>query len=193
VAEPIPYQLTDLDALRALTHPRRQRIIQHLSAHGPATSASLARDLGLNTGATSYHLRELARYGFVEEAPDHPHGRERWWQVVRRDMRFPRRSEQTPEMRPVVDEVNRLAFAEDLEMFTRAQAEQAAGDQWADAFPFSRSTLNLTFFELLAFFEDYIALVNSYKRPEGEAPRPDARPVLARFLAFPAPAPARED
>ena len=74
-----PVELGDLAALRALAHPRRQRVLQHLALHGPATSATLARALGLNTGATSYHLRELARYGFVEEPGGTGTGhRERW-------------------------------------------------------------------------------------------------------------------
>ena len=66
-ATPAPVELSDLAALKALAQPRRQRMLQHLTLHGPATSATLARALGLNTGSTSYHLRELARYGFVEE------------------------------------------------------------------------------------------------------------------------------
>ncbi|WP_329414293.1 helix-turn-helix domain-containing protein [Streptomyces sp. NBC_00704] len=45
-------------------------MLEHLTLHGPATSATLARALGLNTGSASYHLRELARYGFVEETTE---------------------------------------------------------------------------------------------------------------------------
>ncbi|WP_405844901.1 winged helix-turn-helix domain-containing protein [Streptomyces sp. NBC_01518] len=66
-ATPAPVELSDLAALKALAQPRHQRMLQHLTLHGPTTSATLARALGLNTGSTSYHLRELARYGFVEE------------------------------------------------------------------------------------------------------------------------------
>src|SRR3954470_17195944 len=77
-----PTELSDLATLKALAQPRRQRMLQHLTVHGPATSATLARALGLNTGATSYHLRELARHGFVEEVAEPAeasgHGRERW-------------------------------------------------------------------------------------------------------------------
>ena len=69
-AGPPAEQITDIGMLKALAHPRRQAIMQRLSVHGPATSTTLARDLGWNTGATSYHLRELAKYGLVEELPD---------------------------------------------------------------------------------------------------------------------------
>ena len=210
-------ELSDLATLKALAQPRRQRMLQHLTVHGPATSATLARALGLNTGATSYHLRELARYGFVEEA-DQPaeaggHGRERWWRAVPGDRRFPPRSRQSPEMRLVMDELNHHAYAADLELFEqmqlqmptgagagaaagaeargpgrtqRAHGEAGAADPWVDAFPYSRGSIRLTLPELRAFFEEYIALLNRYKRPEADTP-PGARTVFTRFLAFPAP------
>ncbi|MGW3308530.1 ArsR/SmtB family transcription factor [Streptomyces sp. NPDC001073] len=222
-ATPAPVELSDLAALKALAQPRRQRMLQHLTLHGPATSATLARALGLNTGSTSYHLRELARYGFVEEtdagagtaagagagagepgtgagvakaaesaaeerrterAPGH--GRERWWRAVPGDRRFPPRSRQSAEMRHVMDELNHHAYAADLELFEQLQRGSAESGPWADAFPYSRGTIRLTPAELGAFFEEYIALLNRYKRPEAETPT-GARTVLTRFLAFPAP------
>lgn len=185
-----PVELNDLATLRALAHPRRQRMLQHLTVHGPATSATLARALGLNTGSTSYHLRELARYGFVEEQTEGAgHGRERWWRAIPGDRRFPPHSRQSPEMRLVMDELNHHAYAADLELFEQAQLRRDpdADDPWADAFPYSRGTIRLTLPELREFFEEYIALLNRYKRPEAETP-PDARTVLTRFLAFPPPA-----
>ncbi|MGQ4388054.1 ArsR/SmtB family transcription factor [Streptomyces sp. SAS_270] len=187
-----PIELSDLATLKALAQPRRQRMLQHLTLHGPATSATLARALGLNTGATSYHLRELARHGFVEETAEPEeasgHGRERWWRAVPGDRRFPPRSRQSPEMRLVMDELNHHAYAADLELFEQAQLRRDADDDpWADAFPYSRGTVRLTLPELREFFEEYIALLNRYKRPESDTP-PGARTMLTRFLAFPAPA-----
>ncbi|MFJ6062730.1 ArsR/SmtB family transcription factor [Streptomyces tendae] len=179
----------DPAALKALAHPRRQRVLHHLSLHGPATSATLARSLGLNTGATSYHLRELARYGFVEET-ERGGGRERWWRAVPRDRRFPPRSRRSPGTRHVMDELNRHAYAADLELFERLR-RTAADDAWADAYPYSRGTIRLTLPELHAFFEEYIALLNRYKRPADETP-PGARTLLTRFLAFPVPEPGAD-
>ncbi|MFJ3309182.1 ArsR/SmtB family transcription factor [Streptomyces sp. NPDC086549] len=184
---PAPVELSDLAALKALSHPRRQRVLQHLTVHGPATSATLARALGLNTGSTSYHLRELARYGFVEEtATATGHGRERWWRAVPGDLRFPPRNRQSAELRHVMDELNHHAYAADLELYERLQRAADDGDPWADAFPYSRGTIRLTLPELREFFEEYIALLNRYKRPEADTP-PGARTVLTRLLAFPAP------
>jgi DNA-binding transcriptional ArsR family regulator len=182
----MPQEITDLAALKALTHPRRQRVLEYLALNGPATSAMLARALDLNTGATSYHLRELSKHGFVTEAETPGHGRERWWRTVPGDIRFPRRSAQNAEMRPVVDEMNRLAYAADLELFERLQRESDGLGEWMDAFPYSRGTVRLTLGELRDFFEEYIALLNRYKRPDDETPE-GARTVLTRLLAFPAP------
>ncbi|MDX3245140.1 helix-turn-helix domain-containing protein [Streptomyces sp. ME18-1-4] len=191
-APAVPVELGDLAALKALAQPRRQRMLEHLTLHGPATSATLARALGLNTGATSYHLRELARYGFVEEMAEAGRAelsahRERWWRAVPGDLRFPPRSRQSPELRHVMDELNHHAYAADLDLFERLQRDAGDGDPWADAFPYSRGTIRLTLPELRDFFEEYIALLNRYKRSDAETP-PGARTLLTRFLAFPAPA-----
>ncbi|MFI6290650.1 ArsR/SmtB family transcription factor [Nonomuraea sp. NPDC050790] len=174
--------LTDLEALRTLAHPRRQRILDHLSAHGPATSADLARDLDLNTGATSYHLRELAKHGFVEEVPEKARGRERWWRHVAADLRFPLRSEQDEQTRAVMDEMNARAYSEDIAAFRRALASSEPGG-WGDAFPYSRGTITVTLTQLAEFFEEYVALVMRYSDSAGHSP--GARRVHTRFLAFP--------
>ncbi|MBT2511178.1 helix-turn-helix transcriptional regulator [Streptomyces sp. ISL-98] len=186
--EPGGTEIADIAALKALAQPRRQQIFQHLSLYGPATSAVLARALGLNTGATSYHLRELARYGFVEETEGESARRERWWRAVPGDRRFPRRTRQTAEMRLVMDEFNHHAYAADLALFEQVQRESADADlgEWADGFPYSRGSIRLTLPEFREFFEEYIALLNRYKRPDAETP-PEARTVLTRLLAFPAP------
>ncbi len=68
--------------LRALTHPVRLRMLGILRLEGPATATSLAARLRINTGATSYHLRQLAEHGFIEDDPDRGTGRERWWRAT---------------------------------------------------------------------------------------------------------------
>jgi DNA-binding transcriptional ArsR family regulator len=69
-------------ALRALAHPVRLRMLSILRADGPATATTLAVRLGLNTGATSYHLRQLAQHGFVAEDAERGNGRDRWWRAA---------------------------------------------------------------------------------------------------------------
>ena len=190
--EPEPREqrvITDLEVLRSLAQPRRQQIIQHLTLHGPATSATLARALDLNTGATSYHLRELARQGFVEEMPGEGHGRERWWRYVKRDIRFPQRSEQDEATRITLDEVTRQSFAADVEALNAALTDASLPAEWQDGVAYSRGTILVDPGDLRSFFEEYIALLNRYARTD----RPAARTVLTRFLAFPAPPAADDD
>jgi len=67
--------------LRALAHPRRMELIDLLIAQGPLTATECAARLGDSPGGCSYHLRQLARYGFVEEAPG-GRGRQRPWRYV---------------------------------------------------------------------------------------------------------------
>ncbi|WP_150245991.1 ArsR/SmtB family transcription factor [Nocardiopsis quinghaiensis] len=71
----------DARALRGLAHPLRARLLEELRLNGPATATILGRRLGESSGATSYHLRQLSRYGFIDNEPGHTGGRERWWRV----------------------------------------------------------------------------------------------------------------
>jgi DNA-binding transcriptional ArsR family regulator len=68
--------------LRTLSHPTRLKILMLLRIEGPATATGLARRLGLNTGATSYHLRQLAEHGFLEEDGARGDARDRWWKAA---------------------------------------------------------------------------------------------------------------
>ena len=78
-----PRRAVDTASLQGLAHPLRVQLLEQLTHFGPATATQLAGRLGESSGATSYHLRQLARYGFVEEDPDRGPGRERWWRRVR--------------------------------------------------------------------------------------------------------------
>ena len=66
------------EQLRALAHPLRYRILEVLR-EGPANSTGLGKRLGESSGATSYHLRQLARFGLIEQDEAKSNGRERWW------------------------------------------------------------------------------------------------------------------
>jgi DNA-binding transcriptional ArsR family regulator len=77
-----PTVVTDPRKIRALAHPARIAILKRLGFEGPATATECVAVTGLSPSACSYHLRMLARYGFVEEdrssAAD---GRERPWRI----------------------------------------------------------------------------------------------------------------
>ena len=75
-----PFMITDPRAMRAMAHPARIAILQHLVTVGPSTATECADIAGLSPSACSYHLRALARHGFVEEDADSAaDGRHRPW------------------------------------------------------------------------------------------------------------------
>src|SRR5690242_12974406 len=80
--------LDDVRAIRALAHPLRLRLLDLLRFEGPSTATKLAALVGESSGATSYHLRMLAQYGYVEEA-DATDNRERWWRYRQRPVMLP--------------------------------------------------------------------------------------------------------
>ncbi|GAA3148079.1 helix-turn-helix domain-containing protein [Nonomuraea salmonea] len=74
----------DANALKSFAHPLRLRIYELLDEHGPSTATRLAALLGQNTGATSYHLRELARHGMIEVVAGMGRGKEKYWRITPR-------------------------------------------------------------------------------------------------------------
>jgi DNA-binding transcriptional ArsR family regulator len=81
---------TDSGAMRALTHPLRLDLLELLAANGPATAAGCGRALGVAQANCSFHLRQLAKYGYVQEAEQGTDKRERRWRLTepRPSMRF---------------------------------------------------------------------------------------------------------
>jgi predicted ArsR family transcriptional regulator len=73
----------DPGVLRALAHPLRSRIVDEMAATGPVRAADIARELGIPANQASFHLRQLARYGLVEEADGEGRDRrDRVWRLV---------------------------------------------------------------------------------------------------------------
>ncbi len=75
-------EVSDPKAIRALAHPLRLDLLGHLGADGPSTAAQCGRALGASQASCSFHLRQLAKYGFVEEAGDSTDRRERRWRLT---------------------------------------------------------------------------------------------------------------
>jgi len=63
------YVVHDPKVLRAIAHPVRNRILTELGAQGSLRAADIARELGIPANQASFHLRQLAKYGLVEEDP----------------------------------------------------------------------------------------------------------------------------
>lgn len=74
--------LRDPRSMRALAHPRRLDLIELLYREGPLTATECAQRLGDSAAGCSYHLRQLARFGFVEGAEGGT-GRQRPWRMVK--------------------------------------------------------------------------------------------------------------
>src|SRR3982750_4766602 len=73
-------RIRDPRVMRALAHPARIEIVEYLNNTGAVVTATECAGLvGLSPSAVSYHLRELAKYGLVEQAPSRGDGRERVW------------------------------------------------------------------------------------------------------------------
>ena len=74
-------ELSDPVALRALAHPLRMRLVGLLRTKGPLTATQAAALVGESSGSTSFHLRQLAKYGLVEEAGGGT-GRQKPWRAT---------------------------------------------------------------------------------------------------------------
>jgi DNA-binding transcriptional ArsR family regulator len=76
-------KITDIQTLKAIANPDRMRLYEALVTMGPATATQLAKVVPGAPGSLSYHLQQLARHGYIEEAPEAGHDRrERWWRAI---------------------------------------------------------------------------------------------------------------
>lgn len=78
-------QLTDPREMQALTHPLRLALIELLWREGTINATQAASTLGESQASCSFHLRQLAKFGFVEEV-EGSRGRARPWRLSRRGM-----------------------------------------------------------------------------------------------------------
>jgi predicted ArsR family transcriptional regulator len=172
-----PLRLTDPRMMRALAHPARIAIWQHLGLEGPATATECASVAGLSPSACSYHLRTLARYGFVEEdlasAAD---GRERPWRVKVLAFSTSSGAEATPAMRDAARLLNESinASVEELkESYRDRESEYPAG--WRAALGTTYDVRHATPEELKALQRRVTELFGEYRRLSR-----DSRPAGAR-------------
>ena len=80
-------EVTDPKAMRALAHPVRIALLEALTIHGQLTATEAGEIVGESPANTSFHLRQLAKYGFVEEAEGGT-GRRRPWKRKHLGMSF---------------------------------------------------------------------------------------------------------
>ncbi|WP_327367681.1 ArsR/SmtB family transcription factor [Streptomyces sp. NBC_01217] len=156
----------DARALRGLAHPLRIRLLNTLREFGPATASGLADRLGESSGATSYHLRQLASYGFVEDDPKLGKGRERWWRALHSGSTFDPRiiQDADPEVRGAMNFVlHEIATTHAQELNTWLGTMHDWSSEWNESWNLSDFKIRLTP-ELSRELADRIHdLVNSYR------------------------------
>jgi DNA-binding transcriptional ArsR family regulator len=168
----------DVHAVRALAHPLRLTLLDRLRFEGPSTATLLARQVGESTGSTSYHLRQLARHGFIEEAP-RTDGRERWWKY--RERRVSTQVGGNDRPRELLAELlSREAHALDGYL-----AEQPRSAEWDESAYFMSRGFVLTTAELAQVRDGIDALLAPLRRPADAGAPADARPVTLLALGFP--------
>jgi DNA-binding transcriptional ArsR family regulator len=174
--------------MRALAHPARLAILEHLtSTDAVATATEVAEVAGLSPSATSYHLRELAKHGLVEEAPSRGDGRERVWRGALAGFSIDAGHKPSPDVAAAERELVDQFLARDDERLRRWR-ERAPEEpvEWHSAAMVSESILLLTAEELRQLNESVLALLEPYKRRNraADAP-PDARVATVQYRAVP--------
>ena len=181
----VPRRRLDARSLIALAHPLRIRIRDRLRRAGPATATQLARQFGESSGATSYHLRMLARHGFIEADPGHGKGRERWWRATADVLQmypseFVEEGPTREALRVISSEGQRMS-GQRLEKWLD-ERERWSG-RWRDAAEDSTYVARLSPEQARALADELTAIIDTYMtRPPG----PDARDIEIQLDVFPA-------
>jgi DNA-binding transcriptional ArsR family regulator len=172
-----PRELTDPRAMRAMAHPVRLALLEALNHHGRLTATEAAEHVGESPSNCSFHLRQLAKYGFVEEAEGGT-GRQRPWRVVNVGMRF----SDVQEDAETALAAGALARVVQERWLDRARAgmeqRRLMPEEWRRVTGSDQMTLYVTPDEMQAINHQLVELLLSYrdriadpsKRPEGSRP-----------------------
>lgn len=174
------------EALKAYAHPLRVRMIRHLNDHGPATATTLAQALGESTGQTSYHLRQLARHGLVEEDPGRGTGRERWWRS--RSIEFGPEMLEDPGTAPAMRFLMDRMVEDRTAALRRLLARDRLPEEWRDVLA-TEATLRLGAQEMSELNEALQATLDRYveiSRARRDDPAWQSRPRVRVYIdSFP--------
>jgi DNA-binding transcriptional ArsR family regulator len=184
---PDPDRDVVLDArrLRALAHPMRIKIVGLLRIHGPATATTLAQRLGVNTGATSYHLRELAKAGMVEEDESRGNARDRWWRSVYASTFLDDTEILAKEPDAALSYLRGVAQVNAEEMFRHVEDLPGLPQEWQAASTISDYGLHLTAEQLTGLLEELVAVLAKYRTDPDAEPPAGTRKVAIQLQAFP--------
>jgi DNA-binding transcriptional ArsR family regulator len=185
---PREIELTDPRALRALAHPTRLALIGLLRSEGPLTATGAGERLGQSAASCSFHLRQLAKYGLVEEAGGGT-GRRRPWRATAQLTHVPNfaASADQAAASELFHTVLAERYFEQLVGWLERQREEPRA--WQEAALFGDLILYLTVGELAELGREVDALAERYlERTARHELRPaGARKVTFLRLAFPTP------
>jgi DNA-binding transcriptional ArsR family regulator len=187
VAEEERAEIRDATTMRALAHPARIAILDRLFDGGPpATATELAEVCGLSPSATSYHLRELAKVGLIEQAPSRGDGRERVWRSQVQGVNIEAGPDGGPAERAADRELS-LMFLEIED--TRARRWLSRRDQepyeWYTAALSADMQIQVTADELKALNDEVLELFKRYQRARRTDLPEGARQVNVTYRTFP--------
>jgi DNA-binding transcriptional ArsR family regulator len=180
-------ELTDAATIRALSHPARAAILSHLHEDGPATATEVSELVGLSPSGCSYHLRMLAKLGFVTEESSGD-GRERRWRLAVRGFGIPKDAQDSPEVLAAARLWSRRWLEKhESELEAYLADEESFSSEWRKAATLYASTLHLTPDQVLELGYRYLAMLQEHEKQEvrGERP-PGSRRVHLSFTAVPA-------
>lgn len=178
--------ITDPRELRALAHPLRVRIVEELALDGPLTATELAERLGESPANCSWHLRQLAKYGQVEEAEGGV-GRRRPWRIVLQSQTFGDEVDD-PVARAAGEALADVLDARDREAYDAwRRREPGESPEWRRAAFVDRSFAWLTaeeLEELSTLFNEFATrYVERFTDPSTRPP--GSRPVRLTAVGFP--------
>jgi DNA-binding transcriptional ArsR family regulator len=188
-------QLTEPRALRALAHPIRLELISLLRRGGPLTATQAGERIGESAASCSFHLRQLAKYGLVEEAGG-GRGRERPWQATAVSTEWAARGsdDEADAAGAMLSRVVVERYFQSALTWLERRGEE--DPEWVDAAGMSDALVYMTAAELRELDQSIRSLLEPFlKRLEDrEPPAEGARPVNVIGLAFPLPEePRKED
>jgi predicted ArsR family transcriptional regulator len=170
--------------LRALAHPMRNRIVGLLRVYGPQTATTLAGRLGVNTGATSYHLRQLADAGLVVEDAERGNARDRWWKAAHQGTEFDAAELLQSEPELALGFLHGIGQTYAENMFRAIDEWQTLEPEWREATLLSDYLFHLTAAELKAMMTEVTAVLEKY-RTDLTAPMPEgASQVSVQLQAY---------
>jgi predicted ArsR family transcriptional regulator len=171
--------------MRALTHPVRLELLRALELEGQLTATQAGELIGEPPNTCSFHFRQLAKYGFVEEAGPAP-GRSRPWRLVTTGMHFTLQHAD-PDTALAARELESMLVDTYLARLAAFYATRSAlPTEWQEVTGGSQATLHLTPAELRQVDQEVQAILDRYMdRMTDLATRPaGSQPVEVLLFAY---------